>query len=141
MKLIPVALALFHRKLPNNELEVWVQERTDDGPYHGLLEFPGGGIEKGESPFEACVREVQEEVGIDISSETEHFMGIYRNEHPGRVILLYVFLFGDVKVLKGKGEWLRLGRISDSENYRDKIPGPNHRIIEDLFRFYNEVII
>lgn len=141
MRLIPVALALFHRLLPNNELEVWVQERTDDGPYQGLLEFPGGGVEKGESPFEACVREVQEEVGIDVAREPEHFMGIYRNEHAGRVILLYVFLFGDLKDLKGRGEWLRLKALSDSENYRDKIPGPNHRIIEDLFRFYNEVIV
>lgn len=141
MRLIPVALALFHRRLPNNELEVWVQERTDDGPYQGLLEFPGGGIEKDETPFLACVREVLEEVGIDISSEKESFMGIYRNEHSGRAVLLYVFLFRDVDTLKGKGQWLRLRTLSDSENYRDKIPGPNHRIIEDLFRFYNEVIV
>jgi 8-oxo-dGTP diphosphatase len=141
VKLIPVALALFHRRLSNNELELWVQERTDEGPYQGLLEFPGGGIEKGETPFSACVREVQEEVGIDISAEKEHFMGIYRNEHSERVILLYVFLFRDVESLEGKGEWLRLETLSDSENYRDKIPGPNHRIIEDLFRFYNEVIV
>lgn len=141
MRLIPVALALFHRKNSVGELEVWVQERTDTGLYHGLLEFPGGGIEEGETPFFACVREVQEEVGIDVTQEEEHFMGIYRNEHPGRVILLYVFLFRDVESLKGKGEWLRLKTLSDSENYRDKIPGPNHRIIEDLFRFYDKVVV
>ncbi len=134
MRLIPVALALFHRRLPNNELEVWVQNRTDDGPYHGLLEFPGGGVEPGESPFEACIREVQEEVGIDVSSEEEHFMGIYRNEHAGRVILLYVFLFGDLESLKGKGEWLKLESEKLSSIHHGKIPGPNHRMIDDLYR-------
>lgn len=140
MKLLPVALALFHRR-EGKELEVWVQTRTDDGPYHGLLEFPGGGVEKGESPFRACVREVREEVGIDVSAEPERFMGVYRNEHPGRVVLLYVFLFRDVEALRGKGEWLKLRSLSDSENYREKIPGPNHQIIEDLFRFYDEVVV
>lgn len=139
MKLIPVALALFHRRLPNNELEVWVQERTDDGPYQGLLEFPGGGVEKGETPFEACVREVQEEVGIDVSSELEKFMGIYRNEHPGRVVLLYVFLFGDLKDLEGRGEWLKVSRLDLSAIHKGKIPSPNHRVIDDLYRnLYDE---
>lgn len=28
--------------------------------------FPGGGIEEGESPEQACIREVKEETGIDI---------------------------------------------------------------------------
>ena len=65
MKLVPVALALFYEKLEDG-LNVWVQTRTDDGPFHGLLEFPGGGIEAGETPLAAAVREVEEEVGIVI---------------------------------------------------------------------------
>lgn len=133
MKLIPVALALFHRQMPNNELEIWVQERTDTGPFQGLLEFPGGGIEEGETPFQACVREVHEEVGIDISSEAERFMGIYRNEYSERVILLYVFLFQDVDSLSGKGEWLKVSTGTLSSIHKGKIPGPNHRMIDDLY--------
>ncbi len=78
MKLIPVSLVLFYRQPSHEILEVWVQTRTDDGIYQGLLEFPGGGIEPGETPLAAAVREVEEEVGISISPESGKFMGIYR---------------------------------------------------------------
>ncbi len=57
MKLVPVALALFYRKVSERKLEIWTQVREDDGIYHGLLEFPGGGIEANETPLAAVVRE------------------------------------------------------------------------------------
>ena len=133
MRIIPVALALFHRKTQDNKLEVWVQVRTDDGPYHGLLEFPGGGIEAEEIPLDAAVREVGEEVGIKVNASEGKFMGTYANEFPGKTILLYVFLFPDQGALVGKGQWLVIDQ-SLSSLYTGKIPGPNHRIIDDLYR-------
>ena len=36
------------------------------GPYNGKLDLPGGTIEWGETPEEALIRELKEEVGIDI---------------------------------------------------------------------------
>lgn len=30
--------------------------------------FPGGGIEEGETPDEACIREVKEETGLDVKA-------------------------------------------------------------------------
>lgn len=141
MKLIPVALAIFHRRVAPDVLEVWVQTRTDTGIYHGLLEFPGGGIEAGETPLMAAVREVEEEVGIKISPDDSRFMGVYTNELQGKSILLYVFLFPESHELIGKGEWLRIESPALSEAYRGKIPGPNHRIINDLFSLDMEVVI
>ena len=38
------------------------------GPYDGKLDLPGGTIEYGETPEEALVRELKEEVGIDVLS-------------------------------------------------------------------------
>ena len=133
MKIFPVALALFYRKISDQKLEVWVQVRMDDGPFHGLLEFPGGGVEANEEPLEAAVREVQEEVGIEIKPHDGRFMGTYTNVLPTKSILLYVFLFPDQPTLEGKGQWLVIDQALSSQ-YQGKIPGPNHRIIDDLYR-------
>jgi mutator protein MutT len=133
LKLLPVALALFHR-FRDSELEVWTQRRTDDGIYHGLLEFPGGKIEEGESPLAAAVREVQEEVGIDVDPADGKLFGLYPNELNEKVVLLNVFLFLDQPSLLGRGEWLTIESSQLSSPYRGKIPGPNHLIIDDLFR-------
>lgn len=133
MKLVPVALALFYR-VKNNILEVWTQKREDDGIYHGLQEFPGGKIEENETPLIAAVREVEEEVGIKINPDEGKLMGIYSNPLPGRTILLNVFLFPDQESLVGRGEWLKIDKDHLSAPFKDKIPGPNHQIIDDLFR-------
>lgn len=133
MKIFPVALALFHKINPDGVLEVWVQTRTDDGPYHGLLEFPGGGVEASELPIEAVVREVEEEVGITISGGDGRLMGIYSNELAHKTILLYVFLFPEHLELNNKGQWLKIDRDGLSSPYKDQIPFPNHKIIDDLY--------
>lgn len=133
MKLIPVAIALFYR-MKNDYLEVWTQVREDDGIYHGLLEFPGGKIEENETPLEAAIREVKEEVGIDINSTGSRLMGIYTNQIQDRTILLNVFLFPDQDSLKNRGEWLRIEKGNLSSPFKGKIPGPNHQIIDDLYR-------
>lgn len=132
MKLVPVALALFYEKYEES-LKVWVQIREDDGPYHGMLEFPGGGIEPGETPLQAAVREVEEEVGITILEADGKFMGTYHNVHPAKTILLYVFLFPDSPALKGRGQWLTIKHPELSSSFKGLIPEPNHKIIDDLF--------
>jgi 8-oxo-dGTP diphosphatase len=134
MRIVPVALALFYRTPSEGVLEVWTQVREDDGIYHGLLEFPGGGIEEGETPLVAAIREVEEEVGILVNADDAQFMGIYPNHHSNKTILLNVFLFPDQVALKGKGKWLEITKEKLSSPYQGQIPGPNHLIIDDLFR-------
>lgn len=38
-----------------------------DPTYKSNWEIPGGTVEAGESPWQACVREIQEEIGLDIA--------------------------------------------------------------------------
>lgn len=42
--------------------------RQKKGPYAGKFDFPGGGIEFGETPEEALKREILEEVGMKFGS-------------------------------------------------------------------------
>ena len=132
MKILPVSLAIFYEQ-GGETLKVWVQTREDDGPYHGLQEFPGGGIESGETPLLAAVREVEEEVGVVIRPEDGKLFGLYQNSFPGKTIVLHVFLFPPTPALQGKGRWLTVERPELSAPYTGLIPSPNHKIIDDLF--------
>lgn len=132
MRIIPVSLCVFYEK--GDSLKVWVQRRTDDGPYHGLFEFPGGGIEANETPLMACVREVEEEVGIEIDPLDHHFFGNYSRELGDKVILLYIYLFPKHKELEGRGQWLEIEANKLSSPFLNKIPPLNHQIIDDLYK-------
>ena len=59
--LIVVAAALVDR-----DGRLLVQQRPEGKPMAGLWEFPGGKIEPGESPEQALIRELAEELAIDV---------------------------------------------------------------------------
>lgn len=54
--------------------QVVLLERTHP-PFEGRWVLPGGMVERGETAAEACVREVREEVGLEVT--VEGFVGLY----------------------------------------------------------------
>ena len=61
----------------NPRIEVLISRRLQQTVYAGWWEIPGGKIDPGESPDEAVVRELREEVGVEIEvtgalPEVEH---------------------------------------------------------------------
>lgn len=54
--------------------EVLLMERDHD-PYENQWVLPGGLVEQGETARAACVRETDEEVGLEV--ETTEFVGLY----------------------------------------------------------------
>lgn len=54
-------------------------------------EFIGGKIEQNEKPILALQREVQEEIGIDISQNLCKKMGVIKHEYPEKTVELHIF--------------------------------------------------
>lgn len=50
----------------NHNKEVLLAERPENKMLAGKLEFPGGKVEPGESPEQALIRELHEELGITV---------------------------------------------------------------------------
>ena len=64
MKTIKVVAAVIQRQ-KNDKKEIFVTQRGY-GEFAGSWEFPGGKIEEGETPQEALIREIKEELDADI---------------------------------------------------------------------------
>jgi A/G-specific adenine glycosylase len=55
--------------LRKNE-KILITRRKLEGHLGGLWEFPGGKVHENETPEQACIREIKEEVNLDISIDT-----------------------------------------------------------------------
>jgi 8-oxo-dGTP diphosphatase len=76
--------------LCDTEGRVLITERVDDGPFHGLWEFPGGKIRTDESEQAALARELGEEIGINPQASL-HFMSL-KHDYPDRLVEIDFFL-------------------------------------------------
>ena len=53
-----------------------------------LWDLPGGGVEEGELPTEAVIREVHEETGLDV--DIERLVGVYGKQHSTGIVFAFV---------------------------------------------------
>ena len=66
-----------------------IQRRPEEGMLGGLWEFPGGKCEDAEAPEEACVRELREELGIEVRVVDE--IAVIRHAYSHFRIRLWAF--------------------------------------------------
>jgi A/G-specific adenine glycosylase len=106
---------------------VLITRRPAQGLLGGLWEFPGGKLRNGESPAAACVREIKEEVNLDVAVE-ESLVQI-RHAYTHFRIHMHVFCCrftaGRVR-LNGPADhrWVRIADID-----RFAFPRANHKFI------------
>ncbi|WP_343525935.1 (deoxy)nucleoside triphosphate pyrophosphohydrolase [Sphingomonas sp.] len=86
--LFPVVAAA----LVDREGRVLLQQRPMGKTLAGLWEFPGGKLEPGESPEEALVRELHEELGITVSLATLEPAGFATELLADRHLLLLLYV-------------------------------------------------
>jgi 8-oxo-dGTP pyrophosphatase MutT (NUDIX family) len=109
---------------------VLLQQRSDNGFWN----LPGGGLELGESVAQACVREVREEMGLEV--EIVRLIGVYSApeittmSYPDGRVIQYITSLFECHVIGGK---LELDSESLALDWFDpqKLPepfSPNHVI-------------
>lgn len=110
--------------------QVLVGQRPIGHSLAGQWEFPGGKIEKGETPEEALVRELREELGIEAECGRLKLASTYSYGDTGIVILFYEVLFwkGEVKPV----HHMELKWIFAEELKTLAIPEANKKIIDRL---------
>ena len=78
--------------LLDQESAVLIAKRPEGRPLAGLWEFPGGKVEAGEEPEEALIRELHEELGIDIAKRDLTPLTFASHAYPDFHLLMPVYL-------------------------------------------------
>ena len=89
---IPVASGIV---IKDNKILIGLRSKKDQGG--GLWEFPGGKIELEESDINAVIRELKEELGIDVSVEQKVMQYIHKYKNT-----LYDISFFEINSFKGE---------------------------------------
>ncbi len=92
------------------------QRSAEDGNHPLKWEFPGGKQLENESPEDALIRELNEELGVQVM-EMEEVMN-YETSYPGRTVHLHFFRISDF-VGRARNHvfesirWVRLEQLND----------------------------
>jgi 8-oxo-dGTP diphosphatase len=105
--------------------KILLAKRKADVPYPLLWEFPGGKVEAGEDPRDCVVREIGEELAIEIA-----VTGIYDvifHRYPERDVLVLAYccrwVSGEVRDLEvSEHSWVLPGEIGNFELLPADIP-------------------
>ena len=97
---------------------VLIAQRPPGKPMAGLWEFPGGKVESGEQPEQTLIRELKEELGIDVKEACLAPLTFASHSYPDFHLLmpLYVCRRWEGIVAAREGQrlaWVRPNRLRD----------------------------
>jgi 8-oxo-dGTP diphosphatase len=97
---------------------VLLAKRPPGKPLAGLWEFPGGKIEPGETPEGALIRELKEELDIDVAAKCLAPLSFASHSYPEFHLLMPLFVCrrwdGDIAPQQGQElAWVRAQKLAD----------------------------
>ena len=95
--------------LLDQDKRILISERPKGKFMQGFWEFPGGKLEKGENPEICLIREIKEEIGVDLENFCFSPLIFTLNEYENFDVLLLLFICR---------EWERI--VSPKENQNIK---------------------
>jgi 8-oxo-dGTP diphosphatase len=104
--------------LVDPDRRVLITRRPPGKPMAGLWEFPGGKVHEGETPEQALIRELYEELGIDVCPTCLAPLTFASHEYEDFHLLmpLYQIRTWDGIITPREGQeikWVRVNRLSD----------------------------
>lgn len=123
---VPVSIAI----IPNGDGKILITQRAQHLSHGGYWEFPGGKIEANESPEDALLREIQEELGIVIRGY--RFLRTVEHTYEHSNVQLHAYWVsqyqGTPKCLESQKAmaWVHPSALSSYA-----FPAANHEIIKD----------
>ena len=97
---------------------VLIAQRPEGKAMAGLWEFPGGKVEVGERPEETVIRELREELGIEVKEECLAPLTFASHAYDDFALLMPLFVCrrwsGQVTGREGQAlKWVRPARLRD----------------------------
>lgn len=123
--MIQVAVAI----IVDEQRRILITQRPLHAPHGGYWEFPGGKLEANESADCALIREIKEEVGLEILKH--QFLGEVNHQYTNRLVQLLIFLVtefsGTPLCIEGQlaMKWVRLEELNP-----DDFPEANREVIQ-----------
>jgi 8-oxo-dGTP diphosphatase len=97
---------------------VLIAQRPEGKALAGLWEFPGGKLDHGERPEPALIRELKEELGIDVKEACLAPLTFASHAYPDFHLLMPLYICrrweGTVSSREGQAlKWVRPGKLRD----------------------------
>ena len=119
-------------RVQEGSMGLWVQSRESNDELRGLWEFPGGKIEKGESPEDAALRETWEEAKVKVPRDKIIRFGQY--QFPPLMIFVHVYM--DERGLFQESGYIALNDLLAN---KARIPPNNIVILENFLRDFRHL--